>query len=559
MKRSLVMLAALMLLALPAVAQHTHQHQHEHQHDAADSVQPYIVNGQVFDSLEAYVQSDYFRDHGMRCQAPQPSQQLVDPVFGSDPSDCSAGSTNPDAVYDPGLTYQVPVVVHILRASNGTTGEVPDDRIYSQIDILNEDFQAIAGSNGAPGTYTGVHFVLADEDAGGAFSDGITRSDNTTWYNDGGSYWNTLSWDTNRYMNLYVNQASGALGYVPGFPQNGIAGTAADRVVVLTETFGRNAPLSPFNLGRTGTHEVGHYFGLYHTFQSGCGTAACNATGDLICDTNAESNPYFGCAAPSNSCGSVDPIDNYMDYSDDACMNKFTEEQMRRMRCTMQNYRPSVYSPIEPDQIFLDGWEDGDLAAWDEELTDGGDLAATMAASQEGDYSMGATINDLNRLYVTDNLAQGEDRYRARFYLDPNSFTTDANKRFKIMTLFSNDPDTYRLMTLTLRYDGSDYWLRAKAHRNPADGTWAKPAWVQLDDDWNLIELDWKRASTAAASDGYLRLWINNVPFDEVTLANGERQANFVRFGVVGGVDANTAGTIYFDGYESRESLYIGK
>ena len=97
-------------------------------------------------------------------------------------------------------------------------------------------------------------------------------------------------------------------------------------------------------MGRTLTHEIGHYLGLFHTFQGGCGSAACYTSGDLICDTNAESGPNFSCAgSPPSSCCSVDPIDNYMDYSDDLCMEKFTAEQVNRMRCSLINWRPLLY------------------------------------------------------------------------------------------------------------------------------------------------------------------------------------------------------------------------
>lgn len=125
-------------------------------------------------------------------------------------------------------------------------------------------------------------------------------------------------------------------------------GDDADRVVVLHEAFGRGSPLRPFDLGRTATHEVGHYLGLYHTFDGGCGTiSGCDRTGDLICDTNRQSTPTWGCPASATSCGAPAPFDNYMDYSDDRCMERFTPIQARRMRCTLESYRGNLYS-IEP-------------------------------------------------------------------------------------------------------------------------------------------------------------------------------------------------------------------
>ncbi len=285
--------------------------------------------------------ADYFRQDHTRCLTPD--ARLLPGI--DNPSDCSLSSTNPDSAYDPSNgVYRIPVVVHVIQRTDGT-GALSDARVTSQIDILNEDFRAIAGTLGAPGTDVGIEFYLATEDPDGNPTTGITRTTNNTWFSDRGRYWETLAWDTNRYMNVYTNNASGALGYVPNLPQGGIVGLPEDRVVVLHSAFGRGAPLVPFNLGRTLTHEVGHYLGLYHTFDGSCGSvSACDRTGDLICDTNGQSSPTFGCPGSRSSCGLPSPFDNYMDYSDDRCMNKFTPIQARRMRCTLENYRPDVYS-----------------------------------------------------------------------------------------------------------------------------------------------------------------------------------------------------------------------
>src|SRR5262249_54891167 len=103
-----------------------------------------------------------------------------------------------------------------------------------------------------------------------------------------------------------------------------------------------------YNQGRTVTHEVGHWLGLFHPFDFGCGTSSCYTTGDRICDTNAEANARFGCPGSAVSCGSPDPIHNYMDYTDDTCMTNFTQEQARRMRCTLTSYRPQAWVPTGP-------------------------------------------------------------------------------------------------------------------------------------------------------------------------------------------------------------------
>lgn len=299
-----------------------------------------IADGVTYSSWDELFDSGYYNHESTHCRT-LPSMAEAD-LRGSS-FDCSSSRTNIEPQYDPvnGL-IRIPVVVHIIQNTSGT-GNISDSLVHSQIAVLNEDFQAIAGTNGAPGNDAQIEFFLATEDPSGNPTTGITRSTNNTWFNDGGSYWNTLAWDTNHYLNIYTNTASGALGYVPDLPQGGIVGSTADRVVVLYSTFGRNAPFVPFHLGRTTTHEVGHYLGLYHTFQGGCAsTSSCSTNGDRICDTNPESSPTFGCPGSRSSCGLPAPFHNYMDYSDDICMNNFTDNQNNRMRCTIEHYRPNL-------------------------------------------------------------------------------------------------------------------------------------------------------------------------------------------------------------------------
>ncbi len=306
-----------------------------------------IVGDTTYHSWADLAASGYFETDAARCAASVSGVQIDRPglaLRGASPGDCSFASTNPDPIYSPAVElYRIPVVVHVIQNSSGT-GFLSEDAVRSQIDILNEDFKAIAGTNGANGTDCQIEFFLADEDPDGDPTSGITYSTNNTWFNDSGSYWNSLAWDTDRYLNIYTNTASGALGYVPDLPQGGIVGSNSDRVVCLYSAFGRNSPLQPFHLGRTATHEVGHYLGLYHTFSGGCASVAnCYSNGDRICDTNPENSPTFGCPGSRTSCGLPAPLDNYMDYADDICMQKFTPDQALRMRCTLLNYRPQLY------------------------------------------------------------------------------------------------------------------------------------------------------------------------------------------------------------------------
>ena len=300
--------------------------------------------GRTYDSWRAYLDAqsaDGTLDQ--RCGVPELDVDAWREVEGfMPPSDCSNSNTNPAQEYDPSNgVFRIACVVHVIRDSSGNLGDIPESRVISGIRILNEDFQALAGTNGSNGTDCQIEFYLAEFDPDGQPTNGITYSNNTTWYNDGGSYYNTLAWDPNSYLNIYTTTASGALGYVPFLPASGSVGSLSDRVVVLWESYGEGAPIGPpYNLGRTLTHEVGHYLGLNHTFNGGCGSGSCYGSGDLICDTSPQNSSTFGCSG--SSCSGTPPDDNYMDYSDDICMEKFTPEQARRMRCTILNWRPEI-------------------------------------------------------------------------------------------------------------------------------------------------------------------------------------------------------------------------
>lgn len=267
-----------------------------------------------------------------------------------DHPDCDYNQTNPSAAYAPTSVLRIPVVVHVIQSSAGT-GNLSNATVQSQIAVLNEDYRALAGTPGAGGTDSMIEFHLATTDPNGQPTSGIVHYTNNTWFADAGNYWTSISWPTNRYLNIYTNNAGGGgvLGYVPDLPQGGSAlGTTADRVVILYSAFGRPSPMTPYDQGRTTTHEVGHYLGLFHTFQGGCAAGSCYTGGDRICDTNSEQNPRFGCPGSATSCGTPDPYHNYMDYTDDTCMTGFTPEQVRRMRCTLQYYRPQLAQPAGP-------------------------------------------------------------------------------------------------------------------------------------------------------------------------------------------------------------------
>ena len=290
------------------------------------------------------------------------------------PSDCDLGRTVINGEYEDGRTLVVQVVFHVIETTSGL-GALTEDHIRSQIDILNEDFQGIVGTPGEGGANSQIQFALARFDPAGNPTNGIDRVVSNTFFTDpgAGSFNNdmkiALNWDPTRYLNIYTNDcAQGLLGYAT-FPATE-AGDTQDGVVLLWESVGRNGPGGPpYNQGRTATHEIGHYLGLFHTFEGGCSPASYTS-GDLIADTQAESQPIYDCVpnTPSGCGAGLAPIDNYMDYTNDTCMDHFTAEQANRMRCSIMNYRLVNAAPIAAFEVDGGGLDVGfqDMSTDDE-------------------------------------------------------------------------------------------------------------------------------------------------------------------------------------------------
>ena len=216
----------------------------------------------------------------------------------------------------------IPVFFNILTTASGAGG-VTDSQINSQMTVLNN---AYAGS--------GFQFSLS----------GIRRTANTNWYNGCAksnierTMKRELAVDPAHNLNIYsCGLGSGLLGYAQ-FPSSFPEGSYMHGVVILNSSFPGGSATN-YNLGDTATHEVGHYLGLYHTFQGGC-----NEPGDSVADTPAEASAAFGCPVGRDTCTSagLDPTTNFMDYTYDSCMNTFSTGQRARAQTIVGAYRPSL-------------------------------------------------------------------------------------------------------------------------------------------------------------------------------------------------------------------------
>lgn len=259
----------------------------------------------------------------------------------------------------------IPVVVHVLYNTSIPSSNISDAQIYSQINKLNWDYQRLnADTVNTPSYFknvaanTKISFCLAQRDPNGGWTNGITRTqttktsfsattDDAKFNSTGGKD----AWPRDKYLNIWVvpSISGGILGYAtfPGGP------ASRDGVVIGYRYFGDRdqqsafgttfSLTSPYDKGRTATHEVGHWLSLYHIW--GDDGTACTGS-DNVSDTPNQADETYGCPnSPQISCNNGpngDMFQNYMDYSDDICMNLFTNGQKNRMWSALNGSRVSL-------------------------------------------------------------------------------------------------------------------------------------------------------------------------------------------------------------------------
>ncbi len=249
--------------------------------------------------------------------------------------------------------YSLPVVVHVVHTGQeiGVGYNLSEERIIEQIQILNNDFRKKVGTLGYNthplGADSKIEFKFAEVDPNGNTTNGITRvnandveyeSDKDSWFFDNLPHYNY--WNVKDYINIWVfpfkpniilGQSSVPQVNLPGLEHASVEG--ASGIMITTPHFGKTDLEGGANLGRSLTHEMGHFLGLEHLWGK-TENADCMEFDDYCDDTPPVSRRTGNCdSAPPMSCnGEPALIHNYMDYTSDACMNMFTKDQVARMR-----------------------------------------------------------------------------------------------------------------------------------------------------------------------------------------------------------------------------------
>jgi hypothetical protein len=279
---------------------------------------PFVIDGHEYVSQQAFV--DRYRCGTAALEAPE--MDRIDREVRQRLSGMGVS-----ALAAPG-SIGIPVYFHVINKGTGiANGDVPSSQIDAQIDVLNDAFAGLTG-----GVPTPFYYYLA----------AVDRTTNTSWYTAGPGtaaerqMKQALRQGGADALNIYSSSPGGGLLGWATFPSSYRRRPWDDGVVILYSSL-PGGGAAPYNLGDTATHEVGHWLGLYHTFQGGC-----NGKGDYVNDTPSERSAAFGCPAGRDSCRNkpgLDPITNFMDYTDDSCMFEFTAGQSSRTDSQWAAYR----------------------------------------------------------------------------------------------------------------------------------------------------------------------------------------------------------------------------
>lgn len=236
----------------------------------------------------------------------------------------------------------IPVVIHIIY--NDIYSNISNAQVYSAITAINEDYNAnnlefdnVISSFNSIKSDLDISFSLAQLDPSGNYTTGITRTESDFTDNANENVKSLILWDPNMYLNVWVvdniESGAGAYAYYPGTAPSG-----AEGIVCRNSQFGTIGTSSSANFSSTTlTHEVGHYLNLAHTWgdSNDPGSVSNCDIDDSVSDTPNTQGTLYGCNTNQYTCGSLDNIQNYMDYTD--CTNMFTEGQRSRVHASLHS------------------------------------------------------------------------------------------------------------------------------------------------------------------------------------------------------------------------------
>ena len=275
----------------------------------------------------------------------------------------------------PAIVVTIPVVVHVLYKT--AAQNISDAQINSQITVLNNDFRKLNADffSRVPAVFQPygadmeINFVLAKRTPANVTTTGIERKSVASSFNFGNSYYTSsglVAWDPTKYLNIWVGIFTGADAGILGWaylPDN--AGAPDDGLAIGYQYFGVGSIDATYNLGRTATHEIGHYFGLDHPWGEGNTAQACGVGGnsDGVADTPSTSREYYGTPTfPANTYACTPSTNgsmfmNYMDYVDDNWMAFFTAGQKVIMQNTLGGPRSSLLTSLGGTPLANESFE----------------------------------------------------------------------------------------------------------------------------------------------------------------------------------------------------------
>lgn len=488
-----------------------------------------------------------------------------------------------------GILY-IPVVFHVIH--NGGSENITQAQIMDQLAVLNNDFRKVNGTLGGSATNgkavdMEIEFRLAQIDPNGNRHDGINRVQSSLTEEARDNVKSLSYWPSNRYLNIWIVKTIrnfGADGIVLGyaqFPYSMNSTPQTDGIVMRADYTGTIITGNATNAGRTLTHEVGHWIGLYHTFQDGCvGTNAntCASQGDWVCDTPPVENATNGCLTTRTSCNGQAMIENYMDYMDGRCTNTYTQGQKDRALAQMNIYRSNISSttnlqstgitaaglyaampnsPIKAPYVY--GFEDADVTAagWRiQNLNNGSNGWKSDATAYSGSRSIGFRNFNINTSVVLNS----RDEFNSPL-IDLTTLSS-ATLSFKVayarMATATNDAldvfisgDFGRTETRLIRCTASNM--------ERPDGP-TTSAYVPASGDWRTISLDltpYLSMTNARIRFEFLNRKGNNIFIDDFVISNVTGLSETLKKDLAFNVYPNPMTDIAYAEFELKQSEQV--